>query len=180
MTIEKIVKTTFRFQLDNIIGSLPRVRRGTFRLDEVDVKRVVLFDEALIVSDFNCPGKKYLVVKKEAFNESWLLPTLENISKDDDFLEKHLAEIIKDLAGFFCSDSSEDFINYCGEEANKKFLEAIIEKQFNFSSGDENIRSEAISRVKKYFGWNFIEEFTFVDDQDRQHQLLVFEDIQWR
>ena len=162
---------TFNFRLDNNLGSFGK-------LDEDEVKQIIHCNEALTVSDFNCPSKKYLVVKKEAFNESWLLPTLENLSRDDDFVEEHLAEIIKDLAGFFCSDSSEDFINYCGKKSNKKFLVAFVEKLFNFSSCDENIRSEAISRVKKYFGLNFIGEFTFVDDHDRQHLLLVFEDLQ--
>lgn len=163
---------TFNFHLNNNVSS--------FKLDEDEVKQIIHCNEALTVSDSSSSGKKYLVVKKDAFKKSWLLPALENISRDDDFIEEHLAEIVKDFAEFFGSDSSEDFMNYCGKEANKKFLEAIIEKQFNFSSGDKNIRSEAISRVKKYFGLNFIEEFTFVDDHDRQHPLLVFEGLQWR
>lgn len=173
MTIEKIVKTTFMFQLNNNLGS--------FTLDENKVKQIIDCNEALTVSDSRGSSKKYVVVKKDAFKKRWLLPTLENIFRDDDFVKEHIAEIIKDIAGFFCSDSSEDFINSdCGKEANKKFLEAFVENLFNFSSGDEAIRSEAISRVKKYFGLNFIEEFTFVDDQNRQHQLLVFEVLQWR
>lgn len=159
---------TFKFQLDNNVGS--------FELD-IAGKRVILDNEALTVSDSSGSGKKYLVVKKDAFKKRWLLPTLENLSRDDDFVKEHLAKIVKDIAGFFCSDSSEDFIKSCGKEANKKFLKAFVEKLFNFNSDDEDIRSEAISRVKKYFGLNFIEEFTLVDDQNRQHQLLVFEDF---
>lgn len=170
MTIEKIVKTTFMFQLNNNLSS--------FNLDEDEVKQIIHCNEALTVSDSSGSSKKYVVVKKDAFKKRWLLPTLENLFRDGDFVKEHLAEIIKDIAGFFCSDSSEDFINSdCG---NKKFLEAFVEKLFNFNSDDEDIRSEAISRVKKYFGLNFIEEFTFVDDQNHQHQLLVFEVLQWR
>lgn len=173
-------ETVTKFQLNNSAGS--------FELD-VAGKQIIFGDEALMVPDCNNSGKKYVVMKKKAFEVCWLQSMLEYLFKSCDSIED-LAEIIKDFAEFFGSDSSEDFIKYCGKETNKKFLEfilfktifniyandgVIIKKLFNFSSCDENIRSEAISRMKKYFGLNFIEEFTFADSRCYDHQLFVFE-----
>lgn len=174
------VETVTKFQLNNGTGS--------FVLD-VAGKQIIFGNEALMVSDCDNSNKKYIVMKKDAFKKSWLQSMLEYRFKGCDSIED-LAEIIKDFAEFFGSDSSEDFIKYCGKETNKKFLEfilfktifnvyandsVIVKKLFNFNSDDEDTRSEANNRMKKYFGLNFIEEFTFADNRCCDHQLFVFE-----
>lgn len=183
MNIETAIKRTFKFQLDNNMGS--------FELDEAD-KQIIFRNEALLVSDSNDSSKKYLIMKKDAFEERWLQSKLENLFKKADSIED-FEEIIKDFAEIFGSDSSEDFINYCRKETNKEFLkfilfktifnvgaygEFIVKKLFNFSSADEDIRSEAASRMLKYFDLNFLEEFTF-DYRYVNYQLFVFEVCQW-
>lgn len=178
---------TFKFQLNNNLGS--------FKLDEDEAKQIINCNEALTISDSSGSGKKYLVVKKDAFDD-WLSSKLETLFKNCDSIED-LEEIIKDFAeAFGAGEFADDFVKAFRKDQNNKFLEfilfktvfniyankdGILEKMFNFTSDNKDVRTRAINRMVQYFDLIFIEEFTFSDFRYRRvnYPLFVFEVYQW-
>lgn len=187
MNIEQVIKKSFNFRLNNNVGS--------FTLGEDEVKQIVDHDEVLTVSDSSGSGKKYVIMKKDTFDD-WLSSKLEILFKNCDSIED-LEEIIKDFAeAFGAGEFADDFVKAFRKDPNNKFLEfilfktvfniyankdGILEKMFNFTSDNKDIRTRAINRMVQYFDLIFIEEFTFSDFRYSRvnYPLFVFEVYRW-
>lgn len=184
MNIEQVIKKSFNFRLDNNLGS--------FKLDEDEIERIIYYNEALTVSDSSGSNKKYVVMKRDAFDD-WLSSKLETLFKNCDSIED-LEEIIKDFAeAFGAGEFADDFVKAFRKDPNNKFLEfilfktvfniyankdGILEKMFNFTSANKDIRTRAINRMVLYFDLIFIEELAF-GYRGVDYQLFVFEVYQW-